>query len=73
MPRRAFVLPSFGDYKPKVRGNAELETAKTILWRAGRIVYNASVTDGPSGRGKVEVDGRDYLPSEVVALAVNME
>lgn len=73
MPRRAFVLPSFGIYKPKVRGNPELETAKTILRRAGIVVYNAEVTDGRNGRGFVKVGGVDCTPEEVIRRAVEMK
>lgn len=75
MPRRSFVLPTFGnaDYKPKVRGNVEFELAKTILRRAGFVVYNAEVTDGRNGRGFVKVNNVDCTPEEVIKRAVEMK
>lgn len=50
-----------------VRGNAELEAAKTELRKRGQIVYDAPVTGGP--RGYVMVDGKLLTRPEVIALA----
>jgi len=54
---------------PTVRGNMELERAKTILRKTGRVVYNAEVTDGRPAKGKIKVDGRNYDPQEVIDMA----
>ena len=47
----------------------ELERAKTALRRAGIVVFDAEITDGPAGRGLVKVGGRNVLPEEVIEMA----
>lgn len=60
-PTRRFKLSS--------AERTELERAKTVLRRQGRVVFNAEITDGGRGRGLVKVDGRNATPAEVIARA----
>lgn len=74
---RAKRLPSrkHGSFflKPKHPQNAatpsELDRAKTALRQTGRIVFDATVTDGPAGRGLIKVDSKNMTPAEVLSLA----
>ena len=45
----------------------QLDRAKTVLRRQGRVVHNAEITGGP--KGLIRVDSREMKPAEVIALA----
>lgn len=49
-----------------------LEQAKTVLRKAGRVVFNAEITDGRSGIGLVKVDNVDWTPAQVIEVARGM-
>ncbi len=53
--------------------DTELERAKTILRRRGRVVFDATVTDGSAGAGLVKVDGRNMPPADVVRRAAQID
>lgn len=52
-----------------VAGPPEIEAAKTVLRRKGRIVFDATVTDGVIGHGFIKCDGRNLTPAELIAMA----
>lgn len=70
MSRNNFVMPSGAARAPTMRGSAELEHAKTVLRRAGRVVYNASVDGGP--KGLIRVDGREFDHVTVISMAARL-
>lgn len=49
-----------------------LEQAKTVLRKTGRVVFNAEITDGRPGIGKVKVDNVDWTPAQVIEVARGM-
>jgi len=55
---------------PTVRGNMELDRAKTILRKTGRVVFNAEIVDGRKARGWIKVDGRTYTAQQVIDMAM---
>lgn len=59
-------------YRPRPSDLYELERAKTVLRRRGRIVFNAEVTDGPASRGLVKVDNLKLPARDVIAMARGM-
>ena len=59
-------------YRPRPSDLYELERAKTVLRRRGRIVFNAEVTDGPASRGLVKVDNLKLPAQDVIAMARGM-
>lgn len=67
MPRN-FIMPGAPQSRaPTMRGNAELEMAKTTLRRAGYVVFNSSVDGGP--KGMIRCDGRDFDSFTVIEMA----
>ena len=70
MTKRTFKLPSYANQDRLVlmRGTGELEAAKTVLRKAGRIVFNSEVTN-PSMKGSITVDGIVFTPAQVIDMA----
>ena len=52
--------------------DTELEAAKSVLRRKGRIVFDAEVIDGLRGRGLTKVDHRRLDRSAVIAMAASV-
>lgn len=70
--RRQTATPRMVGRGPRPTASAadsDLERAKTVLRRRGKIVFDATVTDGRAGKGFVKVDGHDLTPDQVIALA----
>ena len=60
--------------KPQIKrsvGSAELEVAKRILRRRGRVVFNATV-DGSGPKGFVKCDGNLFTADEIIHLATRL-
>ncbi len=50
-------------------GTPEIEAAKTKLRRRGFVVYDATVTDGRTGKGFIYCDKEKITPQELLARA----
>lgn len=46
-----------------------IEAAKTVLRRAGKTVFEATVTDGDKGKGFIKVNGQLVKRHDIIAMA----
>ena len=72
-PRRQRISKGSGFLYARTKSmplpTTELDAAKNVLRRQGRIVFDAEVTNGIEGRGYVRVDHHLCTPAQVIARA----
>ena len=68
MTKRFHLPPLHQDRLVLAKGSMELENAKTVLRKAGWVVFNSEVVS-PSMKGFVTVNGISMTPAQVIDMA----